>query len=264
MNATTQKVCVWCGVAMVVVWVFGFWIFAGFVPPPSPNKNAEQIADVFRGHTNLIRFGLLLSVFGSPLLMPFFSTLSVQMKRIEGQHAPLSYLQLTLGAMLVLEFLFPLMILQGAAFRPERSPEAIQTIDDIAWLLFLGLVTTGVLQFIVVGAAILQDQRPDPIFPRWAGYYNFWAGLIFAPGGLCVFFKSGPFAWDGLFVWWIPLGNFSIWIAIMTVLLLKAINRQAQEAPDKAIHHDLDIDRKLELLNAEIAALRVELATKAR
>ncbi|GAA0617573.1 hypothetical protein GCM10009547_19800 [Sporichthya brevicatena] len=47
-----------------------------------------------------------------------------------------------------------------------------------------------------------------------------------------VFFKNGPFAWDGVFSWWAPATWFFIWFASMTVLTIRAIN--AQYAPSAA------------------------------
>jgi len=53
-----------------------------------------------------------------------------------------------------------------------------------------------------------------------------------------VFFKHGPFAWNGVLAWWIPLTMFFIWFVVMTVLLLRAIaddERQQKHAgtPDR-------------------------------
>lgn len=41
MSARIQRMCVWGGVPMVVLWLLGFWAFAGFVPPPSPRDTAS-------------------------------------------------------------------------------------------------------------------------------------------------------------------------------------------------------------------------------
>jgi hypothetical protein len=47
-----------------------------------------------------------------------------------------------------------------------------------------------------------------------------------------MFFKQGPFAWNGLFVFWLPFGVFFSWIVIMTALLLKAIDRGDNQVPE--------------------------------
>jgi hypothetical protein len=47
-----------------------------------------------------------------------------------------------------------------------------------------------------------------------------------AGGGLAVFFKHGPFAWNGLVGFYIPIVAFSIWIGVMTYYMHVGISRQ--------------------------------------
>jgi len=54
-------------------------------------------------------------------------------------------------------------------------------------------------------------------------------GVLFVPGGLLTFFKTGPFAWNGIFVWWVPFLVFFSWYLVMFVMLRKAILKQAAE-----------------------------------
>jgi hypothetical protein len=271
MSAKIQRWCVWGGVPMVVLWMIGFWAFAGFLPPPSPLNTPQMLAAMFAEDRTAIRIGLLITAFAATLLAPFFSVITVQMRRIEGPSSPMAYAQLALSALLIIEFIFPLYFLQAAAFRPDRSAETLQTYSDVAWLLFVGVVSTAVLEFILNGVAVLIDQRKEPIFPRWFGYLTLWCAIAFAPGSLCVFFLDGPFAWRGLFCWWIPLGAFGGWFAAATPVLLKVVTRQEQQeagAPAAASPAgvnggvDLDARRQVELLTAEVSALRSELVAQ--
>jgi hypothetical protein len=129
----------------------------------------------------------------------------------------------------VLEFIVSLILWQAATFRPERSPEIVQTLNDVAWMLFVCIASTPILQALVMGAAVLGDRRARPIFPRWAGYFDFWVALLFLPGSISVFFKDGPFAWNGLLTWYLPLTVFTAWIIVNTVLTLRAITRAERE-----------------------------------
>ena len=45
-------------------------------------------------------------------------------------------------------------------------------------------------------------------------------------GGMLTFFKTGPFAYDGLFVWWIPFTFFFGWFPVMFFVIRKAILQQ--------------------------------------
>jgi hypothetical protein len=247
MNATTQRLCVWGGIGFILLWGLGFWAFAGFIPLPTPNTTAEAVQAYYREHTNAIRFGLMLTTTGSALLGPYIGVISVQLRRIEGRNAPLAQTQLALGAILVLEFIYPVFVMQAIAFRPDRPGGVVLAMYDVAWMTFIGVVSTAAVQMIVIGIAMLRDRRAEPIFPRWLGYLSLWVGLLFCPGSLLVFFKDGPFAWNGIFSWWIPVVVFVIWIASMTITLLKAIKREEREWPEDDVSGD------------EVAALRAEL-----
>jgi hypothetical protein len=86
----------------------------------------------------------------------------------------------------------------------------------------------GRLQLLVLGLAILLDQRPDPVFARW-GAFNIIAGLLFLPNAFAVVYKTGPFAWDGVLAFWLKLALFAVYLAVMFFLVHAAIQRQQQE-----------------------------------
>ena len=57
-----------------------------------------------------------------------------------------------------------------------------------------------------------------------------------------IFFKVGPFAWNGLFAWYIPFTDFFAWFVVITVLTIKAINKPGYEAAA-----DAELARRSEL-----------------
>ena len=71
-----------------------------------------------------------------------------------------------------------------------------------------------------------ERQQRDSSAAQWVGYYNFWNGVTFIPGGMLTFFKTGPFAYDGLFVWWIPFTFFFGWFPVIFFVIRKAISQQ--------------------------------------
>lgn len=151
------------------------------------------------------------------------------MRRIEGVSQPWTYGQLAAGACTVLEIILPLMLWQGIACRPYRDPAMTQTLNDIAWLTFLGTTTTVLVQNLIIGICVIQDRRPDPVFPRWYAYLNFFAVAGVFPAGLVVFFKSGPLAWDGAIVWGVGVAIFFVWICISAWLVIDAAKREQAE-----------------------------------
>ncbi|HVW43580.1 MAG TPA: hypothetical protein VHC18_19750 [Amycolatopsis sp.] len=235
MNIRAQRICAWCGPLLMVVFFVGFWVIAGFIPPPSPAEPAAAVVDRFREHTNSIRFGLLLCFYAGALCVPWAAAISVQLKRIEGRFSPFTYAQLALGACLPFEFIVPIYFWETAAFRPDRSPEIMQTLNDLAWLPFTGVIYTIVVQALVIGIAVLMDKREKPVFPRWFGYLSIWCALLFCPAGLDVFFHSGPLAWNGLVAWWVLLVAFFVWLATLSVVLLAAIRGQQTDERNRAL-----------------------------
>jgi hypothetical protein len=259
-HRTTLHWCNWSGAVFVLLWAVGFVVFAHVVPPPSPDESAAEIADFYRAHTTGIRFGLLLTLFVSPLYASWTAAISAQMKRMSGVHPILADLQLVLGGLTVLVFMIPALLLEVSAFRPDRSPEIIQALNDIPWLMFIGMGATAILQPAVIAVAILQDKSKHAVFPRWAGYLNVWTVLLFLPGPMCVFFKTGPFAWDGLFAWWIPFVVFMAWMVTMLVLVRRSIDQPWVGGTTSADVIDPAVERQIaRVVESRIDALRAEI-----
>lgn len=227
-NARTQMLCAWCGPAAMVIWVIGFGAMAGFIPPPSPSDSAAEVQAIYQEDTDLIRAGLFVTMMGAALLGPFVVALFLQMRRIEGQVAPLAYTQLGLGMLVVLLFVIPCMLLEAAAFRPDRDPEVTQALHDAGWLPFVGAFMPTFFELIAVAICIFQD-REEKVFPRWLGYLNLWVAIGFFPTALIYFFKTGPFAWNGLLAFWLALFIFCGWFILMFLYMRRAIKQQAGE-----------------------------------
>jgi hypothetical protein len=85
------------------------------------------------------------------------------------------------------------------------------------------------LQMVCIAVAGFMDKSERPTWPRWVSYFHLWVGLSGAGGGLAVFFKSGPFAWNGVVGIYIPLVLFATWLIISTTVLHQAVKRQAEE-----------------------------------
>ncbi len=230
MNTKNQLWCVWSGIAFAIFFTLGFWPITHFMPPPSPTMSALEVASMYGANTNQIRFGLLVMMGSSGLILPFTAAIAAQMKRMEETPSILTYLQLASGALGVVFFIVPCVLWSVAAFRPERAPELIQLMNDAGWMLFLMPFTTFIVQNFAIGIAILGDKSVQPVFPRWMGFFNFWVAVLFVPGGLLTFFKTGPFAWNGLLAFWVPFVVFFTWYLLMFVFLRKGVLAQAAPA----------------------------------
>ena len=232
MNKTSQLVCAHSGLLFVLLMGIGIFAIAGWLPPHDPSWTAAEIVRIFTADRTRIRIGISILALGSMLWWSFAAVIATQMKRIEGQHHPLAYTQLACASGTVLAVLLPAYIWLALAFRPE-APEAhtVQLFNDLAWLSFVGMYPPALLQNIVLGSCILSDSRSPPVFPRWVGFVNFWLAVCYAVGALIPFFKRGPFAWNGLFGFWLAAVSFFGWIFVMWWATVRAIRLQAAADP---------------------------------
>ena len=231
MNPTAQRFFAWCGPIFAVIFFAGM-LLAGLLPPPSPSDSASEVTSFWNENPDLQRLGLMLCFIAAGFTGAFAAVISQHLKRIGGGDSSYSNLQLIGGACGVIAIIVPIFIFSAAAFRPEGRPDVVmQAINDMAWLPFIANFPPAVMQALAIGFATLGDKRPQPVFPRWVGFYNLWCAFLFVPGGFCIFFKSGPLAWNGILAFWVAAVVFGSWFIVMSVVLMGAIRRQQQEEP---------------------------------
>jgi hypothetical protein len=216
--------CAWAGPATVVVALIG-WLIAGVLPIPLGSESSVEDVVNFYSHDTRVIAGLVISTLGVSLVFPLIAVIAVHMVRMEGRTPILTFLQLITGAATGVCLLLPLLLMTTIAFRPDRSPELTMTLNDIAWLLFITPIAPFMIQNVAIGVAILNDKRQT--LPRWVGYVNFWIAFSFIPDPLAFFFHSGPFAWRGIFIFWLALTTYSVFLVVMGLTLRKAIRESA-------------------------------------
>ena len=211
---------------MVGLWLGAFLFIAGYIPPSAPNASAADIVAMYKGRTNAIKLGMVISMAGSALLVPWAVAISGQLKRIEGAKA-LADTQMVSCALLSLEFITPIGIWMAASFRyDDRAADVTRTLHDVGWILFMTVIWSLWVQLIAVAVAILIDRSAEPVLPHWLGYLSLWVALLIIPAGLVLFFKQGPFAWNGLVGLYIPLGGFLVWIMSLTFAIHRNLSRE--------------------------------------
>jgi hypothetical protein len=227
-----QRLCVWAGAAFVPLFVIGF-ASTGWLPPPSAALSAEQIKAIFDEDGTRIRIAMWFLTGVAPLLAFFGAALVHQCRRIVGD-SPLVTVQTVAVACLVVEFIIPQMVWQTALYRDGASAEKIQTLNDQAWMLYLGVPGTVMAQMIVLAICILQDRHETPLVPRWVAYLNLWLAFGVVSGGLIVFAHTGPISWNGILSWWLVAGSFFVWMATMSWAMLGASRRAESMLPQSA------------------------------
>ncbi len=244
MAKRVQLAAVWAGPVFFVLYLAAFVGFARFIPPLAPSWDPVKVTQVITDHAIPIRIGMVLGLIATTLLFPFFGVISIQIARIEKRMPILAVMQFGGAVLLVVFFQLCGMLWIAATFRSELEPATIRMLDDLSWLIFVMVFPSYVLQLSCVALASFMDRSAQPLWPRWVGYLNLWIALSGAGGGLAVFFKHGPFAWNGLVGFYIPIGAFTVWIAVMTYYMHVGISRQfdagGDETNDPGPQADLD------------------------
>ncbi|WP_287039524.1 hypothetical protein [Mycobacterium sp.] len=231
MSTRIQLWCAWAGPAAVVVAGGGFLI-AGVLPSPlGPNSSVTELVD-FYSHSTRVAAGLVIAGLGMCLVFPLIALIGVYMVRVEGRTPILTFLQLITGAATVVLLLMPILLMTIISFRPDRNPELTVTLNDISWLLFLTPIAPFMIQNIAIGTAILHDQQG--LLPRWVGYLNYWVAFLFVPDVLAFFFHSGPFAWRGIFVFWLAFVAYSVFLIVMGWALQRVVVAESQASATTA------------------------------
>lgn len=224
MTERNQRLCTWSGPLFALLFLLGFGVVSRYIPPPMPSDTAAEVAARYRANPTGIRAGMVITLFAIMFYVPWTAAISVQLKRIEGRRSPLTYAQLGIGSVLSAAFIPVLYFFIIAAFRPERSDESIQMLNDLGWVPFTGIIYSIFLQNVLIGVAVLGDKRENPVFPRWFGYFSIWIAVAYCPASMDAFFTTGPFAWNGLFTWWLSLISFLIYIVVITTMMLRTTN----------------------------------------
>ena len=231
MSERSQVILVWWTIVSVVV--FGLaWVFLiRLMPLPEPSLSAEQVARHYAENSLSIRIGAVICSWTSAFLVPITVVVAVQLARLEKGVPVWSILYFAGGILTSIFLVLPPVLWGVAAFTPGRPPEITLVIHEFAILAFV--TTTQFFIFYMVALAVVTLGRTGDAaspFPRWFGYLTIWVALVTEVGAVGYLTKHGPFAWNGLFVFWLPFGIGFTWLAVLAILLLRGLKRQREAA----------------------------------
>lgn len=221
-----NKAYAWSGIVMMIVMGSCFLFLNRFIPPHSPTLSANEIAAIYQEHANPIRFGSALIMLFTVFYATWTLAIDDVLSRIEGVSKLLLRGQIIGGSLGSLLIMLAMMFFAITAFRPERPPELTLLLSDFSWLTLITPAPPFVLQTVSLGAAVLMDRSATPVLPRWIAYFAFWVAVSTVPALVAFFFRTGPFAWDGIFPFWLPFIVFGFWVFLISVFLIRA-----QKAP---------------------------------
>lgn len=241
MNTTIMRVFLWSGVITVAALIVAQGMIMGFVPGPSPAMSAEDLRQIFVERRTNILAGCLLQI----ICWTFYATWCIPIiafiRRAERGMPLLTYASLVnCGGGYVFFILIP-MTWAAMAFRIETlDAGTAQIMNDWVWFDWLYTWPSFSVWMFIIAAAIFCDRNPQPAYPRWMAYFNVWCGFLIFPAGLIGFFKTGPFAYDGMISFWFAVCVFFGWMVGMTLMTFRAITAQAQRQAFGGSHAQAD------------------------
>ena len=221
-----QLIAAWCGIAFTVGFFVGWYGIGHFYSPATATLSPEELANYFAVNRQRIVIGCALCCIAAALHVPWTAQLGLVMARIEGSMPVLAISQIVGGALTILVFSFPPTVWVAAGYRSQVDPNLLRAMNDIAWM---GFDLTWALTSVQMTAAALvglADKSPSPLFPRWLCYEGLAGAVAFASLTGVAFFKSGPFAWDGILAFWVPYNMWVLWFVGFSVCMIIDIRRK--------------------------------------
>ena len=219
----------WCGIISTVTFFVAIGVLMRMIPPPDPLWSAETLTTWMSGHLFTYKIGIVVALFAGALLLPWTVMVSYQVWRMEEGRAPvLSISCLAGGATNAFFTMFPFILWAGASYRIGEGavPSLVLMINDAMWLEFVILFAPFVVHLVCIGVAGLNSTAKTEVLPRWYCYYTLWVALSMMGGGVAVFFKDGPFAWNGVIGWWLVVVMFAIYFLASFFVFRRVIKQE--------------------------------------
>lgn len=230
MSEKNQIALIWWAIIFAIIYGTAYYFLTGFFPPPPANLDNEQVVQLYAADNMSLRIGVVICLLMGAFQLPWVVVVAAQMARLERGMPVWAIVQLMAGGIGAILFVLPPLFWGVAAFTVERNPEVTVLMHELAFLTFITPVSLFLFQSLPVAFVAFQqkDVKHSP-FPRWIGYFSVWLTISAECGALAQLFKTGPFAWNGLFTFWLPLSIFSAWFAVLSYTMIKAIKAQAAD-----------------------------------
>ena len=226
MNTRGQHILLWTTPVAGLLFLAAFFLFPAFSPPMSPTMTPEEVAAFFQDNVAAIRGVVVFGNLIGATLVPLFAMIAVQMLRVVNSSPVFAYSYIIAVGIGITAFILADFAWGIAIFRPDRDPQLISLLNDMAWFFFIAPVGCIVVQNLCLAGSIYLDARPDPVFPRWVAHFNVLAAVLMIPGAFAFLHKTGPLAWDGSLSFSLRLVTFAVYVAVMFFVLLGVVNRQ--------------------------------------
>jgi len=230
MNTKGQRILLWTAPLSGALFALAYCLFPAFSPPLAPTLTPDQVAAFFRDNVSgILGVTILCNLIGASLV-PLFAVIALQISRIGNSSAVFTYAYIICVGIGTTTFILADYCWAVAAFRPERDPQLISLLNDMAWFFFIAPVGAIIVQNLCLALAVYLDTRSEPVFPRWVAHFNVASAILMVPSAFSIVCKTGPLAWNGSLSFTLRLATFAIYVAVMFLVLLRVVARQDRDA----------------------------------
>jgi len=211
-----------------VLFLIAYFLFPVFSPPMSPTMTPEQVAAFFKEHVASIRGVVIFGNLICATLVPLFAMIAVQMLRVINSSPVFAYAYIMSVGIGLTAFILADFAWGVAIFRPDRDPQLISLLNDMAWFFLVAPVGCIIVQNLCLAGSIYLDARPVPVFPRWVAHFNILTAILMVPSAFSILHKTGPLAFDGSLSFSLRLITYAAYVAVMFFVLLGIVNRPVE------------------------------------
>ncbi len=228
MSTRGQLLLLWTTPVAGVLFLAAYLMFPGFSPPMSPTMTPEEVAAFLQANLTATRGVVIFVNLIGASLVPFFACIAVQMLRVGNSSPVFAYSYIICVGIGLTAFILADYCWGVAAYRPDRDPQLVSLLNDMAWFFFIAPAGLVVVQNLCLAGSIYLDARPKPVFPRWVAHFNVATAVLMIPGAFAILHKAGPLAWDGSLSFSLRLATFAVYVAVMFFVLLRVVQQPVE------------------------------------
>ncbi len=226
-SRNNQLFAIWCGPIFTVLTLIGWFGISQGLFPAHADLSPAETASYFNAHAFGIELGCSIWIIGCCFLGIWTAQLSAMMARMEGPMPVWAIVQGLAGGGIVVLVMLSCCLWINAAYRGGANPDVIVSSNDSAWLAILLTWPILSLQMIAAAVVMLQDRRATKMIPRWLSLASIVGAIALVTAGVPAFTKHGPFAYHGLFGYFMPMVIWGLWFDTHSWFMARALLRSS-------------------------------------
>ncbi len=224
------KLLAWSGPIFLALFFFLWGVLAKNFPPVSPDWDAARIYQHYLENGMAIKIGMSICIVAGAFYMSFGTAVSALIRRVDGEASLLANLEMCGATITCCPIIVACgMWLAAALEAPILTPEIVHLLHHMGWMIIDLAYMVTTMQIFAASTAFLRDKRPQKLVPAWVSWWGYVTCISFFPVSLIPFFKTGPFAWNGLFNFWVAFPTWYIWLLTLSFYVIKGVERIRQE-----------------------------------